>query len=329
MQYRKLGSSDVQVSAITFGAWAIGGFMWGGADQADAIDAINASIDLGVTSIDTAPMYGMGFSEQLVGKAVAPKRDKVQILTKFGLSWEGSEGAFHFEMPDPAGRMVRVYRNARPKAVTAECERSLKLLGTDRIDLYQQHWPDPTTPIVETMTAVARLVKAGKVRAVGVSNFSPEQIDEARTVLPVAAVQPPYSMVNRGIEKTLLPYCRRNNIGVVVYSPLQRGLLTGKIDQNTQFKPGDHRAVNPFFTPDMRRKASELLREIKPIAEEHRVTLAQVVVNWTAHREGISAALVGARDARQASENARSLDFALRPEQMARIDALVADMFPL
>jgi aryl-alcohol dehydrogenase-like predicted oxidoreductase len=226
MQYRPLGNSSLKVSALTLGTWAMGGFMWGGSDETEAIAAIQKAIDLGATSIDTAPIYGLGGSEEIVGKAIAGHRDKVQLLTKFGLCWDKAEGAFHFEMRAPNGEMVKVYRNARKARIIAECEASLKRLGTDYIDLYQQHWPDPETPLEESWEAIAQLLRAGKIRAAGVSKFSIEQIEQAGRIVPLASVQPPYSMVNRGIEKDLLPYCREHGLGVLVYSPLQRGLLT-------------------------------------------------------------------------------------------------------
>lgn len=323
MEYRQLGSSDIKVSAVAFGAWAIGGFMWGGTDDEAAVAAIGKAIDLSVTTIDTAPIYGFGHSERVVAKAVGKRRAEVQILTKFGLQWDSDEGRFHFEAQDPTGKGVKVYRNARKERVIAECEESLKRLGTDYIDLYQQHWPDPGTPIEETFEAVARLLKDGKILAAGVSNFPVEQMDAAGKTVPLASAQPPYSMVNRGIERDLLPYCMQNNIAVLVYSPLQRGLLTGKIGMDREFPPTDHRSGNVFFKPENRRRVLDLLAEMAPIAEAHRATLAQLVIAWTIDRPGITSALVGARDPRQAEENAGAANLILTEDETRRIDDLL------
>jgi aryl-alcohol dehydrogenase-like predicted oxidoreductase len=326
MEYRQLGGSDVKVSAITFGAWAIGGFMWGGADEEAAIAAIKASLDAGINTIDTAPVYGLGRSEELVAAAIKGRRDKVVLLTKFGLRWDEPTGTFHFEMPDTKGRPIRVYKHAAAGQVIAECEASLRRLGTDYIDLFQQHWPDEATPVEETMRAVERLLKDGKIRAAGVSNYSVEQMERARQVVPLASDQPPFSMVNRGIERELVPYCRQHNIGLIVYSPLQRGLLTGKMRPDQKFAPGDHRAQNAFFKPEMIQRVNALLESIRYIADGHRATLAQVAIAWTIARPGITAALVGARDARQAAENARAADIRLTADEMATIDSRMEEM---
>jgi aryl-alcohol dehydrogenase-like predicted oxidoreductase len=323
MQYRPLGNSSLTVSALTLGTWAMGGFMWGGSDAGEAVAAIQKAVDLGVTGIDTAPIYGLGGSEEIIGKAIAGRRDRVQLLTKFGLCWDKAAGAFHFETRTPNGEMVKVYRNARRQRVIAECESSLKRLGTDYIDLYQQHWPDPETPLEETWEAVAQLLKAGKIRAAGVSNFSLEQIEQAGKMVPLASVQPPYSMINRGIEKDLLPYCRKHRLGVLVYSPLQRGLLTGKITLEHEFPATDHRRTNPFFKYENRRKVLGFLKQITPIAEAHRATLAQLVISWTINRPGITGALVGARNVRQAEENAKGAELVLSEEETGRIERLL------
>ncbi len=323
MEYRKLGCSDIKVSAITFGAWAIGGWMWGGQDEADAIAAMEKAIELGITTIDTAAVYGFGASEELVGKVARGRRDKLQILTKYGMRWDVDKGSVRWETTDSEGNPVTIRRCAWRASVIEECERSLKRLGTDYIDLFQCHWRDEDTPVEETMEAIARLLKDGKILASGVSNFSVEDMEAARRVAPLASDQPPYSMVNRGIESSLLQYCMEHNIGVIVYSPLQRGLLTGKITMDHKFPSNDHRSTNAFFKPDNRRKVLAMLDELRPIAAARGVTLAQLVINWTIHRPGITAALVGARNARQAEENARAADFRLSDEEVARIDTLL------
>jgi aryl-alcohol dehydrogenase-like predicted oxidoreductase len=323
MIYRQVGQSGVKVSAVTMGAWAIGDWLWGGSDDRQAVAAIHKALDVGMTSIDTAPVYGFGHSEQIVGQAVAGRRDEVQLLTKYCLRWDKAEGEFYFESKDNQGRPVRIYKNARPDSVLWECEQSLKRLGTDYIDLYQCHWRDPTTPVAETAGVVARLIQQGKVRAAGVSNFTPQEIEEFRRVCPLASDQPPYSMVRRDIEKDVLPHCRANGIGVIVYSPLQLGLLSGKVTMDREFPPDDLRSSSPYFRPENRRRVLEFMEQLRPIAQAHKAALAQLVINWTIHRPGITAALVGARNPQQAQENAAAADIALSPQEMARIDGLV------
>ncbi|MDY6914619.1 MAG: aldo/keto reductase [Planctomycetota bacterium] len=335
MEHRQLGSSNVEVSVITFGAWAIGGWAWGAQDENDALAAMDTAIDMGVTSIDTAPVYGFGLSEEFVGRAVAGKRDKVQILTKYGMRWDSDVGTVRWDTSDVNGNPITIRRNARKDSVIEECENSLKRLGTDYIDLFQCHWRDESVPVEETMEAMNILLNAGKIRAAGVSNFSVQDMDAARLVTPIASNQPPYSMINRGIEKDLptrpgsagqagiLPYCQEHNIGILAYSPLQRGLLTGKITENYQFGEGDHRPQNAFFRPENVRKINAFLAEIRPIAEAHNATLAQLAINWTIHRPGITVALVGARNAKQAAENAKAADFKLTDEETNTINALL------
>jgi len=326
MEYRQLGQTDVKVTSITLGAWAIGGWMWGGQDEQAALDAIHTSIDAGVTTIDTAAIYGYGASENLVGKAIAGMRDKVQILTKYGLRWDSDEGVFSFEWTEEQTGTVKIYKNSRKKSVIYECEQSLKRLQTDYIDLYQCHWRDDSTPIEETMEAMERLIDAGKIRAAGVSNFNVQDMTDCMRIIPLASSQPPYSMVNRGIEADVLPWCRENGVGVIVYSPLQRGLLTGKITDNYVFNTGDHRAGNAFFKPANVRKVNALLEEIRPIAEAHSATLAQLAIAWTISQPGITAALVGARNARQAAENASAGNIVLSAEEKDRMDALLGNL---
>lgn len=326
MEYRRLGKSDLTVSAVTFGAWAMGGWMWGGQDEAEALDAIDAAIDAGITTIDTAPMYGFGRSEEIVGKAIRGKRDKLQILTKYVLSWDQTTGEFQFTSVDEAGNSVSIYKNGRPESIIRECEQSLTRLGIDCIDLYQCHWRDNTTPVEETMSAIDTLIKQGKVRASGVSNFTVEEMAACDAVVPLASDQPPYSMVHREIEAEVLPHCIDNNIGVVVYSPLQRGLLTGKIKPGHTFAEGDHRAEAVEFRPGNVEKVNAFLDQIRPIAEAHNATLAQLVIAWTIGRPGITAALVGARNRKQAMENAAAADVTLRADETAQIDALLDNL---
>lgn len=321
MEYRQLGQSDLQVSAITFGAWAIGGWMWGGAERSDAIAAIRASIDEGVTSIDTAPIYGQGASEEIVGEALQGiSRDKVQILTKFGMTWEGNKGALAFKSQDNNGKDIDIHKYAGRDSVIKECEDSLRRLRTDYIDLYQIHWPDVTTPIEETFEAVLRLQEQGKIRAAGVCNYNVEQMKQADKVISLASNQVPFSMVERSIEKELVPYCMEANKGILAYSPLQRGILTGKIKADHVFGEGDHRPSTRFYQPDNISRINAFLGLIKPLAEAKNATLAQLVIRWTIDRPGITVALVGARNAGQATQNAQAAKIKLSPEEISFIN---------
>jgi aryl-alcohol dehydrogenase-like predicted oxidoreductase len=321
MEYRKLGNSNIEVSVIAFGAWAAGGWMWGGTDQKESVRAIQKSLDLGVTTIDTAPVYGFGLSEEIVAEAIAGKRDQVQILTKYGLRWDTTRGIFYFDSQDANGNFVKINKFAGKLGIVEECERSLKRLKTDYIDLYQIHWPDPTTPISETMEAVSTLLKDGKIRASGVSNYNVDQMKQAQKVLPQASNQVPYSMVNRGIENEVVPFCQENNIGILAYSPLQRGLLTGKMTQDYKFASGDHRPGTAFFKPQNIELTNAFLEKIRPIAQEKNATLSQLVINWTTQMPGITCALVGARNAAQAEENAKAALFSLSPQEMDTINS--------
>src|SRR5258708_2113481 len=204
MEYRKLANTDLKLSEITFGAWAAGGWMWGGTERKDAIDAIRNSIWLGVTSIDTAPIYGQGTSEEIVGEAIRGiARDRVQILTKYGMRWDLKKGDFAFSSKNNNGTDIDIYKYAGRDSIIKECEDSLKRLGTDYIDLYQIHWPDSTTPIEESMEAVSRLIEQGKVLHAGVCNYNVSQMEEAAKYIPLVSDQVPYSMVKRDIETEL------------------------------------------------------------------------------------------------------------------------------
>ncbi|GAB3316589.1 aldo/keto reductase [Hymenobacter humi] len=329
MEYRELGSSGVIVSRITFGSWAAGGWMWGGTEQNDAVGAIQASYDLGVTSIDTAPVYGMGFSEKIVVEAIKSlPRDKVQILTKFGMRWDLAQGDFAMKTKDNDGHDLDVYKYAGRDSIIKECEDSLRRLGTDYIDLYQQHWPDITTPIDETMEAVTRLIEQGKVRAAGVSNYSVAQMQEAEKTLNLVSNQVPYSMVRRDIEADVVPYCLAHHKAILVYSPLQLGLLTGKIKPDQAFGEGDLRAGHRFFTPEFVTQVNAMLNKIRPLAETKNATLGQLVLRWTLTQPGITVALVGARNPEQAVQNARAIDLQLSFEEIDFINKQLVVLQP-
>lgn len=317
MEYRQLGQSDVRSSVIAFGAWAIGGWQWGGADRKEAVEAIKASFDVGVTSIDTAPAYGQGLSEEIVGEAIKDMpRNKVQIMTKFGLRWDTTEGEFYFDSKDNSGKPIKMHKYAAGKAVIQECEESLRRLGTDYIDLYQIHWHDSTTPIAETMEALVRLKEQGKILAAGVCNYTAAQMEEAERTISLASNQVPYSMVYRDIEKELVPYCIEHQKAIIAYSPLQRGLLTGKIKPDHQFSEGDSRSAVRFYTRRNIESTNNFLEQLRPMAVEKGVSLAQLVLRWTIDQPGITVALAGARNATQAVENAKAADIKLSKEEV-------------
>ena len=326
MEKRKLGKSDVDVSILAFGAWAIGGWQWGGADYADSIKAIHASLDLGITSIDTAPVYGFGYSEKVVGDAIKGNRDKYQLLTKFGMRWDTSSGEYFFTTKDSDGNELNLHKYSGKESIISECEASLKRLGTDYIDLYQIHWPDQTTPINETMEAVQRLLEQGKIRAAGVSNYSAEQMKEAAESITLSSNQLPYSMVRREIEEDIVPWCLENDCSILAYSPLQRGLLTGKITPAYPFNQGDSRPETPHFKINNIIKTNTLLDKIRPIAEQKDATLAQLVLKWTTLQPGITVALAGGRNAIQVKENAEAMKLEITDDEMGFINKELSNL---
>jgi aryl-alcohol dehydrogenase-like predicted oxidoreductase len=307
---------------VIVGAWAIGGWWWGETTDDDrAIAAIRRALDLGIRAIDTAPMYGCGHSEEVVGRALQGRRDGVLVATKCGLRWDVEEGTYYFQTEDPATRgPMRVYRNLKARSIEAECELSLRRLGADVIDLYQCHWPDASTPLEETMEAMLRLRQQGKIRAIGVSNFTPAMIRRCMDLgVAVASDQPEYSLLSRGIEADVLPFCRQNGIGVLAYSPLGQGLLSGRVTMERVFPPGDGRGREPWFASENRRRVLAALETIRPIADGHRATLAQIVIAWTIGEPGVTAAIVGARTEEQVEENAGGATVRLAPDERRRI----------
>ncbi len=327
MEFRQLGETDLQVSAITFGAWAAGGWMWGGAESSDAVEAIRAGYDLGMTSIDTAPVYGQGASEEIVGEAIKTlPRDKVQILTKYGMRWDLNKGELAMNSQDNEGNAIQIHRYAGKDSVIEECENSLRRLGTDYIDLYQIHWPDKTTPVDETMEAISRLIEQGKIRQAGVSNYNTEQMREAEKTIRLASNQVPFSMLNRKIEEELVPYCLASHKGILAYSPMERGLLTGKIKPGHRFAAGDHRAGYRFFKDENIVQTDAFLEKIKPLADEKGATLGQLVLRWTIEQPGITVALAGARDVKQATQNAKAIDVHLSADELAFINEQLASL---
>ncbi|MFP4192815.1 MAG: aldo/keto reductase [Candidatus Hydrogenedentota bacterium] len=322
METRQLGKSDLHLPVVTFGAWVTGGWQWGGSDDEQSIRAIQRGIDLGITAIDTAAIYGMGHSERVVAKAIAGRRDQVIVATKCGLRWDREEGEFAMDSYMPDGTPCNIYRNLRKDSIKYECEQSLKRLGIDTIDLYQCHWPDPTTPIEESMEALRDLQQEGKIRAIGVSNFEVEHLREAQKTVRLASNQPRYNYLERKIEQEVLPYCRENAIGILAYSPMLHGLLTGKVTMDRTFPESDFRSRASWFQPENRKKVLDMLEKIRPIAEGHGATLSQLAINWVISQPGITTALVGARDEQQVEENAKAASFRLSAEEEKQIRGL-------
>lgn len=321
MEYRKLGKSELELSAITYGAFAIGGTMWGGNEKQNSIDAIHASLDNGITTIDTAPFYGFGLSEELIGEAIKGKdRSKIQILNKFGLVWDQSNNGKgeHFFDAEDNGKVVPIYKYAAKANVIKELEEGLTRLGTDYIDLLQLHWPDGTTPIDETMEALELLIQQGKIRAAGVSNYSLDQMKTAGERISLASNQLSYSMLNRGISDDIIPYAIENDIAIIAYSPLERGLLTGKYFKDAKLKSDDHR--NGYFGQFDAQKVKSFLAAIQDVADAKNASLSQLVLRWTTLQPGITIVLAGARNAAQAIDNAKAMEITFKRDELAYIN---------
>lgn len=329
MRSRRLGQSDLEVPVVAFGAYALGGGYWGpirapgGEADAEALRAVQAALDAGMNAFDTAPVYGFGHSEELLGRALAGRRAEALIMTKVGVRWDDLRGAGGLRMPDREGTLRPVELNSRPESVRLEVERSLTRLGVERIDLLQVHARDPRTPVADTMGTLADLVRAGLVRAVGASNYTVEELEEARLALgsvPLASDQPQYSLLARGIEADLLPWARAAGVGVLVYAPLAQGLLSGRVTAERRFASGEGRARKADFAPENRARVNAVLeRAVAPVAARLGASLAQTVIAWTVDEPGVTAALVGARTAAQARENAAAGDLLLTPEERAAI----------
>ncbi len=319
MRYRPLGKTDLQLPVVSFGAWAIGGWMWGGSDDDDAVRALHAAIDNGISCIDTAPIYGMGRSEMVVGKAIADRREQVVLASKCGMRWDLEEGERFFETTDNEGRPRSIYKNLKPHSIRKECEDSLRRLRVDYIDLYQCHWPDKTTPIADTMQALLELKQEGKIRAFGVSNFTVDMIKECLQYGRIESDQPRYSALDRTIESEILPFCHENSISVLAYSPLEQGLLTGKVAPDRVFNEGDQRRNKPLFAKENRIKILNMLGALRTIADAHDATFGQLFLAWLAAQPGMTTALAGARTEAQAVENAAAGDVILTEVEIVEI----------
>ena len=302
MQTRQLGNTDILLSAIIMGTWQTGKSMWAGIDDKESEHAIRAAIDAGITTFDTAEVYGNGHSEKILGRAIGGDRDKVVLLSK-------------------------VFSNhLKYDQTIAACERSLKHLGTDHLDLYQIHWPPGSfgakpIPLTETMQALTDLKTQGKIRAIGVSNFSLEQLKEIASIGPIESLQPPYSLFWRHIEKETLAWCQANQVTILAYSPLAQGLLTGKFGPDHQFAKGDHRSSNRLFHKDIYPKVQEALDALRPIAENKGVSMAELALAWVIRNDGVCA-IAGARSPEQASTNARAGSIDLGEAELAAMDRI-------
>ena len=307
----RLGMTDLEVSPICFGTWQLGGD-WGDFDERDAIAAIRHALQLGVTIFDTAQAYGFGASERLLGRALAPvlrwRRDDVTIATKGGLRPDGRGG---------------VVRDASPEWLRAGVEQSLQALGTDHIDLYQLHWPDPTVPVAESAGALQDLVDEGKIRHVGVSNFDASQMAVFARTRPVETLQPPYHLFRRDIEGGVLPYCSEHDIGVLVYGPLAHGLLTGTIDVETTFEPGVWRGSSPMFRGDALRRNVDAVRRLGEHARELGTTVSALAIAWTLAHPAVDVAIVGARRADHIEDSVGAAALWLAEVDLDEIDAIM------
>lgn len=310
MEQRQLGASELRASVVGVGTWAIGNDFWGKVDDEESIRALQAAIDAGVNLIDTAPAYGAGHAEEIVGRAVRGRRDRVIVATKCGVVRTSDD----------------FLRDLKPESLSREIDDSLRRLGVEAIDLWQIHWPDPNTPLEESLEAIARIKEQGKFRYLGVSNFGMELMEQTRAVTEIVSLQPQFSMLERTIEEETLPYCRERNIGVLGYGPLAGGILTGKFKEPPEFAEGDHRGdFYPYFREPAFGKVQKVIAVLERIASDRGKTVAQVAINWLLCRPGVTSALVGARTPDQAASNAGAGDFLLSAEEVAAIDSALSE----
>ncbi|HAO66855.1 MAG TPA: aldo/keto reductase [Verrucomicrobiales bacterium] len=316
MKTRKLGYSDLHLTPIGLGTWAMGGgdwkFGWGDQDDDASIASVHQALDAGVNWIDTAAIYGHGHAERVVGKAIQDRRDDVLIATKCGRVWEGESR--------------EIGKSLRRESVHREVDVSLQRLGIDCIDLYQIHWPEPDEEIEEGWGAVAELVEAGKIRYAGVSNFNMEQLKRIQPIHPVTSLQPPYSMLRREVEEEILPYCRENQIGIVAYSPMQAGLLTGRFSkERVQNLPAnDWRKANPFFTSPQLEANLSIIERLRPVAAQMEITLPQLALAWVLRRSEMTAAIAGARRPEQILETVKAGEIVIPDELLLKIDRMLS-----
>ncbi len=327
MRYVILGNTGIKVSVIALGLWAAGGTFWGGTDQQAIEKAINASIDAGVNFIDTAPGYGYGLSEEILGRAIKGKRDSVVIATKCGLVWDVEEGFLHYSFPGIGNeKSVNVYRSLKKDSIKKELQQSLKLLGTDYIDLYQTHLQDPNTPIAETIETLLELKSNGYIRAIGVSNVTLDNLKEYSAYGAIDSDQEKYSIIDRDIESSLLPWCRDNKASMLAYSPLSKGLLSGNIDPERKFTKDDSRILfNPKrFSMESILEANLLLeKNLGPSAEKHNAAVGNIAVAYLVQDETVIA-ICGARNEKQAVENAKAGDIILDQQDRKAVEIFIS-----
>jgi len=313
---RQLGNSDLLLTPIGFGAWAIGGgnweFAWGPQDDNDSISAIHRALDLGVNWIDTAAIYGLGHSEEVVARALKGTGHKPYVFTKCSMRWHEDRS---------------IYRSLKAKSLEEELNASLRRLNVDTIDLYQIHWPNPEEEIEEGWSALARFKEQGKVRHIGVSNFNVDQMKRAQAIAPITSLQPPYSMLRRGVEQEILPFAKANNIGVINYSPMLSGMLTGKMTREriAAMPQDDWRRRAPEFNDPRLTRNLRLVELLREIGSSHKVEPGVVAVAWTLHHPAVTAAIVGGRSAQQVEGIAATLRFRLSHQEYDRINAFLAD----
>jgi aryl-alcohol dehydrogenase-like predicted oxidoreductase len=320
MRQRPFGSSGLEASVIGLGTWAIGGWMWGGADDRASISAIQASIDEGVTLIDTAPAYGFGRSEEIVGQAIAGRRHDVVLATKCGLVWDTQRGEHFF---DAEGHVV--HRHLGRQSIERELDASLRRLRTEVIDIYVTHWQDPTTPVAETMGALEDLRTAGKIRAIAASNVTAKDVQEYLGHGQLDGIQERYNALDRELEDELVPMCLDAGVSIMSYSSLALGILSGRIPPERVFQGDDQRATGARYSPESRATLGAVLQRLDPLCAELGVTTAQLVIAWTLARPGITYALCGARTPTHAVENAKAGSLELPREAVAAIDDVLAD----
>ncbi|MFQ6132879.1 MAG: aldo/keto reductase [Armatimonadota bacterium] len=308
METRRLGTSELEITTVGFGAWAIGGGWWGPVEDEESIGAIRRAYELGINWFDTAPAYGWGHSERLVAEALGEHRDEVIIATKCGLK------------PLPGGEVVR---DSTRERVLAECEESLRNLERDYIDLYQVHWPDTDTPFEETMGALVELYESGKIRAVGVSNFSVEQMTECLKHGPLHSLQPPYNMLQRDADKAILPFCEQQSIGVVCYGPLARGLLTGKFKEEPAFPDDDVRRNDPMFKGEAFQRNQRMVAALTEVAARYDKTVGQLAIRWVIQQPGVTSAIVGAKRASQVEQNVGGMGWEISEEDLGEIEGIL------
>jgi aryl-alcohol dehydrogenase-like predicted oxidoreductase len=314
VELRTIGRTNIRVTAVAMGCWPIAGITSINVTEADGLATIAAAYEAGINFFDTAYCYGYeGESERMVGCVLGPHRDKVVIASKGGIHWENKVQK----------------KDGRPETIHRECDESLRRLNTDRIDLHYLHAPDPNVPVAETAGAFRELLKAGKIRSAGISNCSVAQLEEFASVCPLAAFQPHFNMLQREIEDSQLPWCRANGVSAMVYWPLMKGLLTGKLARDHVFDAKDGRQKYPMFHGEEWQKNQDFLDELRPIAKETGTTVAQVVINWTIARPGITVALCGAKRPDQIRDNAASMKWTLTPDQIARIDRAIEARGPI